>query len=237
MLFQVNVYRLVTKGSVEEDIVERAKKKMVLDHLVIQRMDTTGRTVLNRGGGGGQMNSGMGGSTNPFNKEELNAILKFGAQDLFNQNEDNDEDEEENDHIDIEDILNKAETRSTEENTGGVCEDLLSQFKVVSFDNLENEEIESHESKAVDWDNIIPEDKRAEVDAEERQKQLLELNLGPRERKQIRDVSIYADWNLIDLFLSRLVWSSHLCQAFMCKSLCSASFSLILICFHRSTNS
>ena len=45
---QVSVYRLVTKSSVEEDIVERAKKKMVLDHLVIQRMDTTGRTVLNR---------------------------------------------------------------------------------------------------------------------------------------------------------------------------------------------
>ena len=46
---QVSVYRLVTKSSVEEDIVERAKKKMVLDHLVIQRMDTTGKTVLNRG--------------------------------------------------------------------------------------------------------------------------------------------------------------------------------------------
>ena len=58
MMFQVSVYRLVTKGSVEEDIVERAKKKMVLDHLVIQRMDTTGRTVLNRGGGG--LSSGMG---------------------------------------------------------------------------------------------------------------------------------------------------------------------------------
>ena len=42
------MYRLVTKSSVEEDIVERAKKKMVLDHLVIQRMDTTGRTVLDR---------------------------------------------------------------------------------------------------------------------------------------------------------------------------------------------
>ena len=40
------MYRLVTKNSIEEDIVERAKKKMVLDHLVIQRMDTTGRTVL-----------------------------------------------------------------------------------------------------------------------------------------------------------------------------------------------
>merc|ERR1712147_138902 len=42
---QVNVYRFVTKNSVEEEIIERAKKKMVLDHLVIQRMDTTGRTI------------------------------------------------------------------------------------------------------------------------------------------------------------------------------------------------
>ena len=47
--WQVNIYRLVTKSSVEEDIIERAKKKMVLDHLVIQRMDTTGKTVLNTG--------------------------------------------------------------------------------------------------------------------------------------------------------------------------------------------
>jgi SNF2 family DNA or RNA helicase len=51
---QVSVYRLVTKNSVEEDIVERAKKKMVLDHLVIQRMDTTGRTILDHGGMSGQ---------------------------------------------------------------------------------------------------------------------------------------------------------------------------------------
>lgn len=39
----------MTKGSVEEEIIERAKKKMVLDHLVIQRMDTTGKTVLHTG--------------------------------------------------------------------------------------------------------------------------------------------------------------------------------------------
>lgn len=49
LILQVNIYRLVTKGSVEEDILERAKKKMVLDHLVIQRMDTTGKTVLHTG--------------------------------------------------------------------------------------------------------------------------------------------------------------------------------------------
>jgi hypothetical protein len=39
----VNIYRFVCSNSVEEDILERAKKKMVLDHLVIQKMDTSGR--------------------------------------------------------------------------------------------------------------------------------------------------------------------------------------------------
>ncbi|MGH0124520.1 UNVERIFIED_CONTAM: hypothetical protein FKN15_019007 [Acipenser sinensis] len=48
-IIQMNIYSLVTKGSVEEDIIKRAKKKMVLDHLVIQRMDTTGKTVLQTG--------------------------------------------------------------------------------------------------------------------------------------------------------------------------------------------
>ena len=43
------MYHRVTKDSVEED-VEKTKKKMVLDHLVIQRMDTTGRTVLSHNG-------------------------------------------------------------------------------------------------------------------------------------------------------------------------------------------
>lgn len=83
---QVNIYRLVTARSVEEDIVERAKRKMVLDHLVIQRMDTTGRTVLNK-------RDGTSGTTanNPFNKEDLNAILKFGAEELFKDDDENDE--------------------------------------------------------------------------------------------------------------------------------------------------
>lgn len=70
----------------EEDIVERAKRKMVLDHLVIQRMDTTGRTVLNKRDASGTS------ANNPFNKEDLNAILKFGAEELFKDDDENDED-------------------------------------------------------------------------------------------------------------------------------------------------
>lgn len=74
---------MVTKKSVEEEIVERAKQKMVLDHLVIQRMDTTGRTVLDK--------KNAGTNSNPFNKEDLTAILKFGAEDLFKDEEGGDE--------------------------------------------------------------------------------------------------------------------------------------------------
>ena len=39
----VNIYRFVTSMSVEEDILERAKQKMVLDHLVIQKLNAQGK--------------------------------------------------------------------------------------------------------------------------------------------------------------------------------------------------
>jgi hypothetical protein len=52
--------------------LQRAKNKMVLDHLVIQTM----------GESHSRENSG-----NTFNKEELSAILQFGAKELFGENE------------------------------------------------------------------------------------------------------------------------------------------------------
>ncbi len=71
------VRRFLTSGSVEEDILERAKQKMVLDHLVIQRMDTSGRTVLDP-------RTSAANAKQMFGKEELSAILRFGAEQLFN---------------------------------------------------------------------------------------------------------------------------------------------------------
>ncbi len=53
----------------EEDILERAKQKMVLDHLVIQRMDTSGRTVLGAGTGAASVKQ-------MFGKDEMAAILR-----------------------------------------------------------------------------------------------------------------------------------------------------------------
>lgn len=122
----MNIYRLVSKSSVEEDIVERAKRKLVLDHLVIQRMDTTGRTVLSK--------DAVSSSHIPFSKEELTAILKFGAAELFREKEGEEADPE----VDVDDILQRAETREVEESPS-VCHELLSAFKVANF-NIDEEE-------------------------------------------------------------------------------------------------
>jgi hypothetical protein len=39
------------------------------------------------------------------------------------------------------------------------------------------------------WEDIIPEEERKKIDEQEAQQQMIEMNLGPRERKQITDVS------------------------------------------------
>ena len=63
----------------------------------------------------------------------MSAILKFGAEELFKQ----DEEDEEEPQVDIDEILKYAETHETEVSTAG--DELLSQFKVVSFDNMEED--------------------------------------------------------------------------------------------------
>lgn len=176
---QVNIYRLVTKNSIEEDIIERAKQKMVLDHLVIQRMDTTGRTVLDK--------NDPGNST-PFSKEELNSILKFGAEELFKEKDDTDKDESQMLQIDdIDEILKRAETREDLTHTNA-SEELLSQFKVANFSTMEDDPILPSNSATKSWEEIIPEHHRNAIELEEEQEQLKQLNLGRRNRGQRQNI-------------------------------------------------
>ncbi|XP_050554686.1 chromodomain-helicase-DNA-binding protein 1 isoform X3 [Spodoptera frugiperda] len=171
---QVNIYRLVTARSVEEDIVERAKRKMVLDHLVIQRMDTTGRTVLNKRDASGTS------ANNPFNKEDLNAILKFGAEELFKDDDENDEDPV----CDIDEILQRAETRDEGPSMAG--DELLSAFKVASFafdeDKAVMEVKKENADDERDWDDIIPENVRKTIAEQEKNKEMEDLYLPPRRK-------------------------------------------------------
>ena len=159
---QVNIYRLVTKSSVEEDIIERAKRKMVLDHLVIQRMDTTGRTVLSK-----SIGTSNSSNSNPFTKEELSQILKFGAEELFKEGDTGEEEPQ----VDIDEILKRAETR--EEPSATPSDELLGAFKVASF-NFNEEDVNAIHTQPTkeekQWDEIIPESDRQKLEEKEKEK-------------------------------------------------------------------
>lgn len=149
----VNIYRFVTGSSVEEDILDRAKSKMVLDHLVIQKMDTSGRTVL----GKNSDNSSAAVGAKLFNKDELAAILKFGAEDLFKDDKEKGGDgSTKKDGTtmtdeDLDAILARAE-EIEHQTEGGGSDDLLSSFKVATF--------KQDEDDAAFWDRLIPDHER-----------------------------------------------------------------------------
>jgi chromodomain-helicase-DNA-binding protein 1 len=166
----VNIYRLVAAGSVEEDILERAKRKMVLDHVVIQRMDTSGRTVLDPGGG-----PGGAAAARLFGKDELAAILKFGAGELFKDDDGGIPDGPPGASTstaaaaasnpaglmtdeDLDAILARAEVVETNEDAApGGADDLLAQFNVATFKSDDND--------AAFWDRLIPEHLRPDEKA------------------------------------------------------------------------
>ncbi|KAK7304940.1 hypothetical protein VNO77_42834 [Canavalia gladiata] len=125
----VNIYRFVTSKSVEEDILERAKKKMVLDHLVIQKLNAEGRLEKKEAKKGGSY----------FDKNELSAILRFGAEELFKEERNDEESKKRLLSMDIDEILERAEKVEEKENDGEESHELLSAFKVANFCNDEDD--------------------------------------------------------------------------------------------------
>lgn len=143
----------------------------------------------------------------PFDKDELDAILKFGAEELFKSGDGEGSGaggggDKALQEMDIDDILSRAEMQTTSEDASH--NDLLSQFKVASFAVDEDElappipttptdgsfllspmEKESLRGKGVElsWEELIPEEARKKVDEEERTKEQLDLYLPPRQRK------------------------------------------------------
>ncbi|KAI7734217.1 hypothetical protein M8C21_029963 [Ambrosia artemisiifolia] len=110
----VNIYRFVTSKSVEEDILERAKKKMVLDHLVIQKLNAEGRLEKK------EAKKGSG-----FDKNELSAILRFGAEELFREDRNDEENKKRLLSMDIDEILERAEKIEQKGTEGEAGNELL----------------------------------------------------------------------------------------------------------------
>ncbi|OAV91095.1 hypothetical protein PTTG_28097 [Puccinia triticina 1-1 BBBD Race 1] len=137
----VNVYRLVTKDTVEEDVLERAKRKMILEYAIINQMDTSGKHV-------GRKEAPKPETT--FNKDDLSAILKFGAANLFKSSADQSKLES----MDLDEIMNKGENFETETAPTGTSlggEDFLQQFA-----------IQDVKADVTSWDEIIPLSERLE---------------------------------------------------------------------------
>ncbi|XP_030959800.1 protein CHROMATIN REMODELING 5 isoform X2 [Quercus lobata] len=124
----VNIYRFVTSKSVEEDILERAKKKMVLDHLVIQKLNAEGR-----------LEKKESKKASFFDKNELSAILRFGAEELFKEDKNDEESKKKLLSMDIDEILERAEKVEEKEPGGEQGNELLSAFKVANFGSAEDD--------------------------------------------------------------------------------------------------
>lgn len=124
----VNIYRFVTSKSVEEDILERAKKKMVLDHLVIQKLNAEGKL---------EKKETKKGSL--FDKNELSAILRFGAEELFKEDKNDEESKKRLLSMDIDEILERAEKVEEKGAEAEEGKELLSAFKVANFCGAEDD--------------------------------------------------------------------------------------------------
>jgi hypothetical protein len=168
----VNIYRFVTAGTVEETILERAKKKMILDHLVIQRMDTSGRLI----------HSNDTSKNTLFDQTELAKILQFGAQCLFDETKSEEKETSTSanqskvkslNELDIDEILARADfdSKAAEEAEAknrrvDHTQEFLAAFKVAKFTATNfNDEEETKEAQltapndGIDpefWKKIIP---------------------------------------------------------------------------------
>lgn len=117
----VNIYRLIAKDTVEEQIFERAKAKMVLEHAIIGNMEA-----------GGKKKSGAIAKVG-VDKEELDKILKFGASNMFKKSEEENGEEDKLEAMDIVEFLKTAEKTEEETTEASINDAFLNNFKVADF--------------------------------------------------------------------------------------------------------
>ncbi|EIW83178.1 transcription regulator [Coniophora puteana RWD-64-598 SS2] len=151
----VSVYRFVSKDTVEEDVLERAKKKMILEYAIINQIDTTQAHLSSKG-------DKVKDAAKPDNlsKDELTAVLKYGAQKMFDKNDE--QQDQKLDEMDLDDILNRAEDHETVAATGDGGTSLGGEGFLAHF-GAEVSDVKND----MNWEDIIPLDERQKFEAEE----------------------------------------------------------------------
>jgi len=144
----VSVYRLVSKETVEEEILERARNKLMLEFLTIQRGVTDKETQARR--------SALVGE--PGSSSEIQRILKKRGQRMFEQTDNQKKLEE----LDLDAVLEKAEDYKVEQPDGTDADGGEEFLRSFDFVDVKVDELS--------WDDIIPKDQLEEIQAEEQRK-------------------------------------------------------------------
>lgn len=169
----VSIYRLVSKETVEEEVLERARNKLMLEFITIQRgvTDKDAKELTDRMARVGKA------IAEPNSSEDISRILKRRGEKMFQQSGNQKKLEE----LDIESVLENAEEHQTEQ-PEGIAADGGEEF-LKSFEYLDVK-------IDLEWDQIIPKDQLDEIKAEEKKKaddrylaDVIEQN-APRKRKQ-----------------------------------------------------
>lgn len=168
----VTIYRLVSKDTVEEEVLERARNKLMLEFITIQRgvTDKDARELGERFSKAGAV------TAEPTSSDDISRILKKRGQKMFEQSGNQRKLEE----LDIDAVLENAEEHRTEQPEGMTTdggEEFLRSFEYTDV------------KMDLEWDQIIPKDQLDKMKEEERKKQEAEAmaemlaQSQPRKRK------------------------------------------------------
>jgi len=165
---KVMIYRLITRGSVEERVMQKAKEKLMLDHLVVQKMNYKGESLFKEG--------------------ELDSILRFGATGVFEECDD--QNDITYDDQAIEELLDRSKVGVEIGETPQ--EQYLKTFKVAQFGN-DNEEKEMEVSKDEEdeedfWTKLLK--KRYEEDLKTEE---AEMGKGKRSKRKVKYCELYGE--------------------------------------------
>lgn len=161
---KVLVFQLMTRNSAEEKIMQIGRKKMALDHVLIERMDKDDDAG-----------------------EDLESILKHGAQALFD--DDSGADDLVYDSASVDRLLDRSQIENTKTSNEKSAESQFSFARVWQNDKGSLEEEISAETGANTpnpgiWDKILEE--RERIFAEEQARKAEAFGRGKRKR-QVRD--------------------------------------------------
>jgi chromodomain-helicase-DNA-binding protein 1 len=148
----VTVYRLVSKETVEEEILERARNKLMLEFITIQRgvTDKEVEKLTEKARKAGKIDD-------PKSSEDISRILKRRGQKMFEQSGNQKKLEE----LDIDSVLENAEEHKTEVAEGMVADGGEEFLKSFEYTDVKLD---------LQWEDIIPKDQLDIIKAEEEQK-------------------------------------------------------------------